>query len=543
MRALISFCLLALGCAAQTPVILISIDTLRADRLSALGYTRIKTPNIDSLGINGTLFTAAETQIPLTLPSHATLLTSTYPFQSGVEENAEKVPPSMVTLASVLHGRGYQTAAFIGSIFLERELGLDRGFDTYDSPFSFKAFSRLSGTMFAGGQRNAYAVRERRPAALVLRAADQWLSARRGGPVFVFIHLFDMHKPWRQPSYDAQFEEVDRLLGGFEQTLKNEGWWDKSLVVLTADHGEGLGDHGESDHGYFIYESTLHVPLIFHWPKAAARLPARVERPVGLVDVAPSILEFLKIPAPPAFRGRSFLDGSARPVYGESVYARDCFGWSALRSLRSGVYKYIDAPRPELYNLSNDPLERTNIIRAHAAEASSLREQLRNMTTAPPSAVPSGDPVKNKEILQSLGYLAPGPHGASKATAADPKDRLPQLLRYEDALSLLEARRYDKAISIFREILATDPGNLLARRDLGVTLIETRSFQAARTELQQVAVAAPDDYVTRYELGIADESLGLFREAMDQFQTACRVAPEADQCRIAIERVKAKTGR
>jgi tetratricopeptide (TPR) repeat protein len=468
-------------------------------------------------------------------------MTSTWPFQSGVEENAGSVPPALVTLASVLHGRGYQTAAFIGSIFLERELGLDRGFDTYDSPFSFKAFSRLSGTMlFAGGPHNPYSVRERRPGALVIRAANQWLSAHRGQPVFVFVHLFDMHRPWRLPSYDAQLEQVDQSIGGFRQALQKDGWWDKALVVLTADHGEGLDDHGESDHGYFIYESTLHVPLIIHWPQGPAPLPARVEQPVGLIDVAPSILDFLKIPAPPGFKGRSFLDGSSRPVYSESVYARDCFGWSALRSLRVGAYKYIEAPRPELYNLEKDPRELNNIIRTHAAEASMLRDQLRKLAMPAPSATPSGDPQRNKEVLQSLGYLAPGPHGATSGPAADPKDKLPELLRYEDALNLLEARRYDAAIAVFRAVLRTDPRNLLARRDLGVTLIENKSFQAARTELQQVAAAAPDDYVTRYELGIADESLSLFREALDQFQAACRVAPEADQCKQAIERVSGR---
>jgi hypothetical protein len=513
----------------------ISIDTLRADHLS------VHTPNINSFGASGTTFTAADTQIPFTLPSHTTLMTSTYPFQSGVEENAGSVPPALATLASVLQGHGYQTAAFIGSVFLERELGLDRGFEIYDSPFSFKAFSLLSGTMlFAGGPHNPYAVRERRPGALVTRAANQWLAAHRGQPVFVFVHLFDMHRPWRQPSYDAQLEEVDRLIGGFQQALKRDGWWDKALVVLTADHGEGLGDHGESDHGYFVYESTLHVPLIVHWPQGSAPLPARVEQPVGLIDVAPSILNFLNIPAPPGFKGRSFLDRSPRPVYSESVYARDCFGWSALRSVRAGAYKYIDAPRPELYNLEKDPRELNNIIRTNASEAATLRDYLKKLVTPAPATAPSGDPQRNKEVLESLGYLAPGPHGASAGPAADPKDRLPELLRYEDALNLLEAGRYDAAVAVFRGILSADPRNLLARRDLGVTLIENKNFQAARTELQRVAAAAPYDYVTRYELGIADESLNLFHEALDQFQAACRVAPEAEQCKQAIERVSAR---
>jgi arylsulfatase A-like enzyme len=529
-----SIFLLTGGCFGQTPVIVISIDTLRADHLG------VHTPNINSFGDSGTVFTSADSQIPFTLPSHTTLMTSTYPFQSGVEENAGSVPSTLTTLASVLRGRGYQTAAFIGSIFLERELGLDQGFDTYDSPFSFKAFSRLSGTMlFAGGPHNPYSVRERRPGALVTRAANQWLAAHRGQPAFVFVHLFDMHRPWRQPSYDAQLAEVDRLIGAFQQALKRDGWWDKALVVLTADHGEGLGDHGESDHGYFVYESTLHVPLIVHWPQGSAPLPTRVEQPVGLIDVAPSILDFLKIPVSGGFKGRSFLDGSPRPVYSESVYARDCFGWSALRSLRVGAYKYIDAPKPELYNLEKDPRELSNIVRTNAAQASALREQLRKLATPAPAAAPSGDPRRNKEVLQSLGYLAPGPHGAAAGPAADPKDKLPELLRYEDALTLLEDRRYEAAIATFRSILATDPRNLLARRDLGVTLIEDKNFQAARSELGRVAAAAPDDYVTRYELGVADESLSLFHEALNQFQAACRLAPEAEQCRQAVERVGA----
>jgi arylsulfatase A-like enzyme len=527
---------LSFGCFGQTPVILISVDTLRGDHV-----THLKTPGIDSFGVSGTTFTAADTQIPFTLPSHTTLMTSTYPFQNGVEENAGNVPPGLTTLASVLRGNGYQTAAFIGSIFLERELGLDRGFDTYDSPFSFKAFSLLSGTMlFAGGPHNPYSVRERRPGALVTRAANQWLGAHRGQPVFVFVHLFDMHRPWRQPSYDAQLAEVDRLLGGFQQALKRDGWWDKSLVVLTADHGEGLGDHGESDHGYFVYESTLHVPLIVHWPQGSAPLPARVDQPVGLIDVAPSILNFLNIPQPAGFKGRSFLDRSPRPVYSESVYARDCFGWSALRSVRAGAYKYIEAPKPELYNLEKDPRELNNVIRTNASEAATLRDYLKKLVTPAPATAPSGDPQRNKEVLESLGYLAPGPHGAVAGPAADPKDKLPELLRYEDALNLLEAGRYDAAIAVFRGILAGDPRNLLARRDLGVTLIENKNFQAARTELQRVAAAAPFDYVTRYELGIADESLSLFHEALDQFQAACRVAPEAEQCKQAVERVSGR---
>ena len=525
-------------CCAQTPVILISIDTLRADHVGA------QTPNIAAYAEHGTRFTSAETQIPFTLPSHTALLTSTYPFRNGVEENAGHVPQDLATLASVLHGHGYQTAAFIGSIFLERQLGLDQGFDTYDSPFNYQAFSKLSGSMvFGGGPHNPYSVRERRPGALVLLAAKRWMAAHKGQPVFVFVHLFDVHRPYQLASYDEEVAFVDKLLGGFADTLKREGWWDKSLIAITADHGEGLGDHGESDHGYFVYESTLHVPLIVHWPAGAAPLPARVDDPIGLIDVAPTILDFLRIPAPPSFRGAPFRLAQNRPILSESTYGRDCFGWAPLRALRVGPLKYIEAPRPELYNIAKDPKELKNLIAADPADAAKLRAELVKLLTAAPTpnaSSGSGDPQRDKQVLQSLGYLAPGPRPAAKTSAADPKDKLPELLSYEDALNLMEDRRYEAAIALLRKIVLGDPGNLLARRDLGVALVEQKQFQKAQAELERVAAASGDDYVTRYELGLAQEGLGHLPEALGQFESACRIAPAAEQCKEAAGRVREK---
>src|SRR5208283_2502233 len=190
---------IAVGLRAATPVILISIDTLRADHVGAYGYHRIATPNIDSFTQGGTVFTNIACQAPLTLPSHTSLFTSTYPFENGIQENAEMVPSGAVTLAGVLRSRGYKTAAFIGGVFLERQMGLDQGFDTYDSPFDFEAFSPLSGEMFFGGVENPYSVRDRRDGVLVVAAALRWIAARRGQPVFVFIHLFDLHTPYSLP--------------------------------------------------------------------------------------------------------------------------------------------------------------------------------------------------------------------------------------------------------------------------------------------------------------------------------------------------------
>ena len=270
-------CACRITAAAQTPVIVISIDTLRADHLSAYGNRAISTPNIDAFAQHGTLFTNVNSQIPLTLPSHTSLFTSTYPFQNGIEENGEVVPAGAVTLASVLQSHGYKTAAFIGSSLLERGAGLDRGFDDYDSPFNSPAAAAES----------PYSTRVRRDGALVLRAANQWLAAHKGQPVFVFIHLFDLHAPYRlharspappcrkPPDTTRRSGTSIRSSAASRKRWTQTGWWQRSLVVLLADHGESLGDHGESSHGYFAYQSTLHVPLMIHWPEGGPSYPAR----------------------------------------------------------------------------------------------------------------------------------------------------------------------------------------------------------------------------------------------------------------------------
>lgn len=525
-------------------MILISIDTLRADHLSAYGYKKVQTPNIDSFAEKGTLFTDAQCQIPLTLPSHNSLFTSTYPFQNRVEENGERVAAGAVTLATVLKARGYKTAAFIGSVFLERQMGLDQGFDFYDSPFSFEAFSRISGSLFYGGNaRNSYAVRDRRDGALVVRGANQWLAGNRGQPVFLFVHLFDLHEP-RDPGvagYDAKLEYLDRLLGSFKQSLIRGGWWDRSLVVLFSDHGESLGEHGEQTHGYFVYQSTAWVPLLFHWPGGAVARPVRVANPVGLIDVAPAILDFLHIPAPPSFAGRSLLTEDARrAVFTESVYSHDAFGWAALRSLRVGPLKYIDAPKPELYDLSKDPKEASNLFAKGSAEALPLRRRLESLMAkyAPKKATVSEVSPETKAVIGSLGYLSSGPRSA--ASGADPKDRLPQFQLYEKAENHLLSGRVDEAIATLKQILSQDPKNTLALRDLGVAYVSKGLYSQARTSLERVVAIAPDDYVGQYELGLTYEHLGLLKEARQHLEAACKISPGAQQCKKELAEVEGK---
>ncbi len=529
------------------PVILISIDTLRADHLSAYGYRKIQTPNIDSFAQQGTVFTQMESQIPLTLPSHTSLFTSTYPFENGIEENAEIVPAGVVTLASVLRSHGYKTAAFVGSNILDRSCGLAQGFDEYDSPF--------------GGAR------VRRDGALVLRAASAWLSAHSNQPAFVFVHLFDLHTPYQlmpqkgsnEPEtkgYDAELVYVDRILGRFRQSLIDSGWWKQSIVALLADHGESLGDHGELSHGYFIYESTVHVPLIVHWPDGSPKYPERVTEPGGLIDVAPTILDALHLAAPPSFDGISLLHNGSHALYSESVYARDTFRWAALRSLRVGRWKYIQAPHEELFDLEKDPAEQSNLFRANEASAAALRTQLSALMAKHARANPAPDTSDaTKKTLGSLGYLSGGSRKTPSRDAPDPKDRLTEYQSFDRALDALYSQRFADAIRGFLAILTQDRNNLPARYSLGEAYLrigkpdeavrqwtaslaedpeyapaaqalgehymKLQAWSKARPYLQQALAAVPKDSIVRYELGVVERKLGLFKEATEHLRAAC----------------------
>lgn len=562
--------LIACATRAQTPVILISIDTLRADHLGAYGYTRIPTPHIDALAHGGTLFTQIDAQIPLTLPSHASLLTSTYPFAGHIEENGAILAPGAVTLATTLRSQGYRTGAFIGSIALDRRYGLDQGFDVYDSPF--EAADPALG--------NPYARRTTRDATLVLRAARQWLEANRDHPAFAFIHLYDLHLPYRLPGYsplqpsvagyDAELQYVDAALGRFQEGLGQSGLWDRALVVLLADHGESLGEHGESGHGYFIYESTLHVPLIVHWPllagSPASAHPDRVAEPGGLIDVAPTLLEFLHIPAPTSFQGKSLFAG-ARPVISESAYARDVLGWAALRGIRSGAMKYIEAPQPELYDLPADPGEKTNLDKRRPDEARPLKHRLEEFLKVDEflesQKSPAPPPSANMQALRSLGYLA-GPAAQPGGSRIDPKDRIREYEAYARAVALMYAGRAAEAVNALRAIAVSDPRNNAIQTDLGHAYLdagqpgkalaewqavlardpaftpaweaegfywlERGEFTKAKAAFEKTIARSPRDYEANLALSVADEKLGLKAEAEAHRKIVCAISPATPGC-------------
>lgn len=507
--------------AEKPPVILISIDTLRADHLSAYGYAKLRTPNIDAFAEHGTVYRQIDAQVPLTLPSHTVLMTSAYPFVAGVDANDQTVPAGAVTLASVLRGNGYRTAAFVGSFILDKRCGLDQGFDFYDSPFRQAESANPAGA------------RVRRDGALVARAALQWLAENRGRPVFAFLHFYDLHTPYplagmagmkpNAAGYDAQLRRLDQVLGAFRERLVRDGWWDRSLVVLLSDHGEGLGDHGETSHGYFIYESTLHVPLVVHWPAGAAVRPASSDEAAGLIDVAPTILDALGIPAPPAFAGASLLRKTgARAVFSESVYPRDTFGWAALRSIREGPYKYIDAPRAEFYDLGKDAGEHTNALAAHMALADSMQARLAGLLArAPEHPAPIRRAAgQTGELLRSLGYTTGTQHAGS---GDDPKDRLAEQEGYENGLALLYTGSYAAAIAALRAVTLRDARNLPALCALGEAYFRSGNAPRALAAWQQALNRDPS-------YRPAAESLGSYWLARHDSAKGCRYLPRAPEC-------------
>lgn len=503
--------------AEKPPVILISIDTLRADHLSAYGNITPRTPNIDAYADRGTVFTAIDAAVPLTLPSHVSLMTSMYPFETRAEVNGDVTPPGAITLASILRAKGYRTAAFIGSMVLDRRYGLDRGFDVYDSPFQ--------------------TTRVRRDAALVTRAALQFLEKNAGQPVFAFLHLYDLHTPYTLPQaagltptragYDAELQYIDRTLGRFHEALARDGLWDKALIVVLADHGESLGDHGETSHGYFAYESTLHVPLIFRWPADAPKRPERIDGAGSVMDVAPTILDFLHIAAPSSFEGSNLLSSHERrePVYAESIYPRQAFGWAPLRTLRLGQYKYIDAPKPELYDLARDPGERTNVVTLHPAEAKTMKARIADLMArhAPKESGPGpAASARTREILGSLGYTAGGRQNAGKA-AIDPKDKIAEAEAYESGLALLYSARYGAAIQAFQRIVSEDSRNLPALCALGEAYLRAGNDTRALGLWQQALEKEPN-----YQP--AADSIGEYWLARKDYEKACRFIPAAAEC-------------
>jgi len=408
-------------------VLLITLDTTRADHLGCAGRAAARTPNLDRLAASGVRCEAAYSPVPMTLPAHCTILSGLYPPAHQVRNNGSYfLPPAVTTLAEILERRGYRTAAVVSSFVLDSRFGLDQGFAAYDDDFA------------AGGAKT---YESQRDAAAVFAAFSGWLAGHDGGKFFSWVHFFDPHAPYDPPEpyrsafadapYDGEIAFMDHYVGEIVALLEKKQLLKNTLVVIAGDHGEAFGEHGERGHQVFCYDENLRVPLIFSAPGS---LPAglRLEQKACLADILPTILEYLREPVPPSVQGRSLLPAMQdkkmpeRDLYLESFFAREAFHCAPIRGIVRGHFKYLDLPRPELYDLLADPGERRNLVSARAALGRELKTGLhalaRRLETG---AMESSRRLTSAErdTLASLGYITSAPT-VQDGALADPKDKI-----------------------------------------------------------------------------------------------------------------------
>lgn len=504
-------------------VLLVTLDTLRADRVGGWGGPAGLTPALDALARRGTVFEEALASVPLTLPSHATLFTGLEPPRHGVHDNGSYVLPADVeTLATRLKADGYETGAFVGAYVLDRRFGLARGFDHYDDAI---ARNELGPSVLESERRGG----------AVVDAALAWLRGR-SGRVFAWAHLYDAHAPYDPPSpykethpgrpYDGEVAYVDACVGRLIEAVRsraaNEGR--EPLVAIVADHGESLGEHGELTHGFFVYQSTLKIPFLLAGPGVPEG-----ERRSGIArtaDLFPTLLARLGVAAPPGLDGTDLLAGSpGREAYAESLYPAT-FGWSALHAFRNGPLKLIDAPRPELYDLAADPLEAHDLAPREPEAVARLRQALQAVRArARPASIAVLDGA-SEERLRALGYVAPAAalDAADDPSAPDPKDRLASYRAFEEAV-WAEARGETRAASAGLErLVREEPRNLAFRRSLAASL-RREGRLAEAVDALGLPGRGRDDAIAWHERAMALAQAGRMTEAEASERTALSLNP------------------
>ncbi len=481
---------------AQNPapdVYLVTIDTLRADHVHCYGDGKIQTPALDSLALDGIRFAQAFTPSPITNTSHTSILTGLLPSVHGVTDFAIPLPKTLPTWAELLKQNGYQTAAFIGAVVLDSHTvapGLDRGFDYYDN---FPAHA-------PAGEHWGFV--ERRGMDVVHRA-ETWMAAHPGNPRFVWVHLYDPHDPYEPPppypqTYDGEIAYADAALGNLLAYWKHENRYRNALIVVVGDHGEGLGEHGEQTHGIFLYDATTHVPLIMKLPLNASAKKV-VSPQVQTTDILPTVLQVLGISPPPALAHRS-LEEEDHPVFGETDYPLR-FGWAPLRAVRGNGFKFIEAPRPEFYDLGKDPAELNNAYEPWNKTVQQLRTEIASSGMRPPHVSPATGAVSGATLsqLRALGYLGPGDERTTTnvpelSSLPDPKDKIEEQNLLHSAMMLLDQGRPSDVQSLLEKI---DPQG--ARKALEAAITQSPGQVDARLLLAQI------DLKSGYRSGAQDQ--------------------------------------
>jgi arylsulfatase A-like enzyme/Flp pilus assembly protein TadD len=517
--------LLGAACRPASPgrILLVTIDTLRADHLGYSGHD-VQTPNLDRLSREGADFTQAVSSAPLTLPSHSTILTGLYPPRHGARNNGTfTLPGGVETVAERLQAAGYSTGAFVGAFVLDSRFGLEQGFDRYDDDLPEE--NPLGNAYYA----------ERRAEEVVARAVE-WVRSREDEKLFVWVHLFDCHAPYIPPApfdqryarrpYDGEIAYVDRALGPLLSAFED------GVTIVTADHGESLGEHGESTHALFVYDGTMRVPLLVRAPGIEPGL--RVEGQVRTADIAPTLLDLAGLEPAADLDGTSLLpfvrgeETASRAAYGESFTPFFNFNWAKLRSIRDGRYKLIDAPRRELYDLEADPGETKNLWADDPpAAAGELLRELERMSSLDSEELGGAKELdaETARRLESLGYVAPSaPRPDGGASLPDPKDRIEVYERLHAILGRPDASP-EELLGEYREVLSLEPENVWARIRLANLLADEERYEEALVEYRSLIGASAMDARAFQNLGVALLLLDRVEEALKFTEDAVAARP------------------
>lgn len=513
----------------NAPVILISVDTLRADHLPAYGYKGVATPNLDALRSESTLFRNAYASAPLTLPSHLTMLTGLLPPEHGVRDNAgfHFDAAAHPTIPSLLRQAGYTTGAAVSSHVLRGDTGLAAAFDFYED-----SIEPAPGARFRDYQR---------PGSVTEALSEKWIDQQGGRPFFFFFHIYEPHVPYDPPEpfrsryaaneYDGEIASSDAIVGTLVDHLKKRGIYDRALIIFVSDHGEGLGDHGEAQHSVLIYRETIHVPLMIKLPRGATPV-ADIDSPVSLADLLPTVTSLLGIPSPAHTSGLPLFGAlpKDRAIYSESLYARLHFGWGELRSVTGATMQYIDSPRSELYDVVGDPAEKRDLVQSNRRDAALLRDRLAQFPVA--EASPAATDPEEKAKLSALGYVAGA--ASSAPSPVNPVDRIGDIEALQQATHLAATGQLPAARARFHDVLMRNPGMVEGFVQLGdVLLRDGKASEAIEAYRNAVARSPRPSSDLLLSLGAAYMQAGDFARAAECGQAALTTNPHAARILIA----------
>lgn len=559
LLTLAALILLSSACGERQPqprnLLLVTLDTLRADRLGSYGYEAGETPNLDRLAARGLRFDRAATVMPLTLPAHASLMTGTHPGVHGVRDNGGfYLEDEAETLAELMRTKGFRTGGFVGAFVLDSRWGIGQGFDHFFDDFDLTEFDDAPGMDAI-----------QRPGSQVVDQALAWLAEPSQAPFFAWVHLYDAHTPYQAPepfrsrfpatrdgAYDAEIAFADFQVGRLLQALEEQGRLEDTVVAVLADHGEMLGEHDEVTHGFFVYDAAVRIPLLIAGPGFPA---AEIDRQVRIVDVLPTLLARFDMAPPAASQGTDLLplalgDGLRLPALTESWFARYHYGWSELTALQDGRYKYIRAPRPELYDLAADPREEDNLVDREPERAASLAAALDRLVdelSIERSFEPQTIDDETASRLQALGYLGGGSsrhlENRPGELRGDPKDKIGLYNRLKEAAGAAARDDLETALGQIRRVLEEDPEIVEAHVLLGNFERDSERPEAALDAYRAALALDPEHREALFSLAQAYKDSGRLDEASTGFERAAELDPRNGKVAWQLADVRLRQGR